>query len=52
MNDNDQTLKQWLLNIGEGIFKNTIEAQYEAIKIPNEMLCHFDIINEIFGKEF
>ena len=36
-----------MLDIGAGIFKNTIEAQYEAIKIPNEMLCH----SEIFGKD-
>ena len=35
LNDNDQSFKQWLLDIGEGIFKNSIEAQCESIKIPN-----------------
>ena len=51
LNDNEQSFKQWFLNISEGIFKNSIESQYEAIKIPNEILCHSDIVYEIFRKD-
>ena len=48
--NNDQSFKQWLLDIGDGIFENQIEEEHEVINIPNDMLCHSDIIHGIFGQ--
>ena len=46
--NNDQSLKQWLLDIGDGIFENQIKEEHEVINIPNDMLCDSDIIHRIF----
>ena len=48
--NNDQSFKQWLLDIGDGIFKNPIEEEHEVINIPNDMVCNSDIVDEIFGQ--
>ena len=48
--NNDQSFKQCLLDIGDGIFETQIEKEHEVIIIPNDMLCHSDIIYGIFGQ--
>ena len=46
---NDQKFKQWLLNVGDGIFSDDIEESHEVINILSEMLCDDNIIHVIFG---
>ena len=48
--NHDQSFKQWLLDIADGILENQIEGEHEVINIPNDMQCHSDIIHGIFGQ--
>ena len=48
--NNDQSFKQCLLDIGDGIFETKIEEEHEVIDSPDDMLCHSDIIHGIFGQ--
>ena len=34
----EQKFKQWLLNIGDGIYSNNFEKDNEVIEIPKRML--------------
>lgn len=47
-NNNDE-FKRWLLDIGEGKYKNKFESENGLIPIPKEMLVKNDIVDEIYG---
>ena len=48
-----EKFKQWLLNIGDGIYSNNFERDNEVIEIPKKMLVsENNIIEEIFGNYF
>ena len=47
--DNNIEFKQWLLNIGDGVFKTKFKRNNDVINISNEISSNGDIITEIFG---
>ena len=49
LNNTDQSFKQWLLDIGDGTFKNQLEEDLEITEIPSELQYNDDIISGIFG---
>ena len=51
VNQNELAFKEWLLNIGDGIYSSNFENYNEAIEIPNEILCtNNNIISEIYAE--
>lgn len=52
VNKTDIGFKQWLLNIGDGIYSSKFENNNEVVEIPKEILCTNDIIDEIYGNNF
>uniref|UniRef100_A0ABD2WQT2 ATP-dependent DNA helicase n=1 Tax=Trichogramma kaykai TaxID=54128 RepID=A0ABD2WQT2_9HYME len=50
LKDKDEQFQQWLLNIGDGIFKNQFEKETESILVPEDMLCTKEsLVDQIYG---